>query len=172
MRHFIIVDMQKDFVTGPLGTPEAKKIVPKIKKRLEKAREDGSRIYFTQDAHTLDYLKTLEGKKLPVPHCVVGTKGFDIVDDLPPMKRKETLLLKNQFGYADWYRKINPGDTVTICGVCTDICVVSNALLIKSIGEVNVKVLADCCAGTTPEKHEAALKVMESCQCEIVGWKK
>ena len=168
MKHFIVIDMQNDFCTGALANKEAVAIIPRIKAELQKARAEGSNIIFTRDTHNEDYLKTGEGKHLPVPHCVKDTEGWQIVPELMEETDENTLFIdKTHFGYNCWEEFIKEGDEVVICGTCTDICVVSNSLALKAIEGVEVTVIADCCAGLTKESHEAALKVMECCQCNI-----
>ena len=168
MKHFIVIDMQNDFCTGALANKEAVAIIPRIKEELQKARAEGSNIIFTRDTHNENYLETGEGKHLPVPHCVKDTEGWQIVPELMEETDENTLFIdKLHFGYNGWEEFIKEGDEVVICGTCTDICVVSNSLALKAIEGVEVTVIADCCAGLTKESHEAALKVMECCQCNI-----
>lgn len=175
----ITVDMQHDFVDGELGTKEAREIVPRIaEKLLEYEKEDyNSRPYiiFTQDTHGLGYLETFEGKHLPVVHCVKNTPGWCIVDELFP--HALYVIEKKTFGYSRWYDVINDymkrsrGKTeIEIFGVCTDICVISNALVLHTLfPEIPITVDASRCAGTTPEKHKAALEVMKSCQINVIN---
>ena len=168
MKHFIVVDMQNDFCTGALANKDAVAIIPRIKEELQKARAEGSNIIFTRDTHNENYLETGEGKHLPVPHCVKDTEGWQIVPELMEETDDDTLFIdKLHFGYNGWEEFIKEGDEVAICGTVTSICVISNALAIKAIEGVEVTVIADCCAGLTKEDHEAALKVMECCQCNI-----
>lgn len=168
MKHFIVIDMQNDFCTGALANKDAVAIIPRIKEELQKARAEGSNIIFTRDTHGDDYLETGEGKHLPVKHCVAYTEGWHIVPELQEEVDENTLFIdKLHFGYDGWEEFIKEGDEVVICGTCTDICVVSNSLAIKAIEGVEVTVIADCCAGLTKEGHEAALKVIECCQCNI-----
>ena len=160
--------MQNDFCTGALANKEAVAIIPRIKEELQKARAEGSNIIFTRDTHSEGYLETGEGKHLPVKHCVKDTKGWEVVSELMEETDDDTLFIdKLHFGYNGWEEFIKEGDEVVICGTCTDICVVSNSLALKAIEGVEVTVIADCCAGLTKESHEAALKVMECCQCNI-----
>lgn len=164
----VVVDMQKDFVTGSLGTQEAEAIVPAVKERIESRIREGLDVVFTRDTHNQEYLKTQEGKNLPVPHCIEGTDGWDIIDVLKPYAAH--LIDKPAFGSTELVRfiKENQYDEVELIGVCTDICVVSNALLIKAnLPEIQIIVDAACCAGVTPETHLAALKTMEMCQVTV-----
>ena len=168
MKHFIVIDMQNDFCTGALANKDAVAIIPRIKEELQKARAEGSNIIFTRDSHSEDYLETGEGKHLPVKHCIMYTKGWEIVPELMEETDEDTLFIdKFHFGYDGWEEFIKEGDEVTICGTVSEICVCSNALALKAIEGVEVTVIADCCAGLTKEGHEAALKVMECCQCNI-----
>ena len=167
-KFFIVIDMQNDFVTGSLANPAAAKTIPFIKEQIQQYKEKGYQVIFTRDSHSEDYLETGEGKHLPVKHCIMYTKGWEVVPELMEETDEDTLFIdKLHFGYDNWAEFIKEGDEVVIVGVCTDICVVSNALVIKAIENVEVTVIADCCAGLTKESHEAALKVMECCQCNI-----
>lgn len=168
----IVVDMQNDFIDGSLGTKEAQAIVPNVKAKIEEYRNQGYDIIFTRDTHSLDYLETQEGQKLPVEHCINGTKGWEIADELnAEYNRTMRSIDKPSFGYNAWkdytlYRF----DEIELCGLCTDICVVSNALIIKSIvPETPITVDARCCAGVTPETHQAALTTMKMCQINVIG---
>ena len=168
MKHFIVIDMQNDFCTGALANKDAVAIIPRIKAELQAAKAEKANIIFTRDTHSEDYLETGEGKHLPVKHCIQNTKGWEVVPELMEETDEDTLFIdKLHFGYDGWDEFIKEGDEVTICGTCTDICVVSNSLAIKAIENVEVTVIADCCAGLSKESHEAALKVMECCQCNI-----
>lgn len=168
MKTLIVVDMQNDFITGPLGTPEAVAIVPKVKAKIEEYRKRGDKIVFTQDTHFDDYLTTMEGEKLPVPHCIDNTYGWQIVDGL--YIEGESVVEKYQFGYPAWDDLLIWHDEMELIGVCTDICVISNALIMKAMTRTReITVDASCCAGTTPENHKAALQVMKSCQINVVG---
>lgn len=168
MKHFIVIDMQNDFCTGALKNDAAVAIIPRIKAELQAAKANGDNIIFTRDTHFDGYLETGEGKHLPVKHCLQNTEGWEIVPELKEeIDDKTTIIDKLHFGYDNWGNYINPNDEVVMVGVCTDICVVSNALALKMIEGVEVKVIADCCAGLTPESHEAALTTMKMCQCEI-----
>ena len=169
----IVVDMQKDFVDGALGTKEAQAMLPNLEKKL--AQFDGE-VIFTQDTHPKNYLQTQEGKGLPVPHCIIGTPGWQLVPSLQKwaMAHHSQIFEKPTFGsvkLADALRveeAKEPFEFIELVGLCTDICVISNALLLKAaMPEVVIKVDPTCCAGVTPEKHKAALAVMSSCQIAI-----
>lgn len=161
----IVVDMQNDFVDMALGTKEAVAIVPKVKNKIQEYVQNGDEIIFTRDTHFEDYLQTAEGKKLPVEHCIKDSKGWQIVDGLYVDGCK--VIDKPNFGWPNW-REEHLED-VEMIGLCTDICVVSNALIIKAaFPDASVKVDSACCAGVTVETHEAALKTMAMCQVEII----
>lgn len=172
MKVLIVVDMQNDFITGPLGTPEAVAIVPKVNEKINEYRRNGDKIIFTQDTHYEEtYLNTHEGQFLPVKHCIHATKGWMIADELS-LEPFEHMIIKNQFGYSYWSHYIyeEAVHEIEIVGVCTDICVVSNALIIRSqIPDIDITVDASCCAGTTPENHKVALQVMKSCQINVIN---
>lgn len=162
----IVVDMQNDFIDMALGTKEAVAIVPNVKAKIRQYCENGDEIIYTRDTHAEDYLSTPEGKKLPVPHCVRGTKGWQIADGLYVEGCK--IIDKPNFGWPHWNEE--KLENVELVGLCTDICVVSNALIIKAtFPDAEVSVDSSCCAGVTPESHEAALKTMQMCQINIVG---
>lgn len=175
----VVVDMQNDFVNGSLGSPEAQAIVDNVVKKI--LDFDGN-IFYTLDTHTEDYLETQEGKNLPVKHCITGTDGWapnaavwmalmhQEVADEPHMIAKDT------FGGVSLPMRINEmlegeePEEITLVGLCTDICVISNALLLKAFyPEAKITVDASCCAGATPEGHKTALAAMKPCQIEIVN---
>ena len=161
----LVIDMQNDFIDMALGTKEAVSIVPKVKDKINEYIQTGNEVIFTRDTHGEDYLKTTEGKHLPVPHCVKGTKGWQIADGLYVEGCK--IIDKPNFGWPHWGSEAL--EEVEIVGLCTDICVISNALIIKAtFPDASVKVDANCCAGVTVESHEAALKTMAMCQVEII----
>ena len=161
----IVVDMQNDFIDMALGTKEAVAIVPKVKARIREYVSSGHQVIFTRDTHCEDYLQTAEGRKLPVEHCIKGTKGWQIADGHYVEGCK--IIDKPNFGWPHWSEE--QLEDVELIGLCTDICVVSNALIIKAaFPDANVKVDPGCCAGVTVETHEAALKTMAMCQIEIL----
>lgn len=161
IKTLIVVDMQKDFVDGALGTKEAVIIVDNVKKKIREYYEKGYQIIFTRDTHYENYLQTNEGKHLRVEHCIKGTAGWQIVEGLEVPGA--IYVDKPTFGYVNW-NEFELGD-VELIGLCTDICVVSNALIIKALfPENNVYIDASCCAGVTPETHNAALTTMKMCQ--------
>ena len=170
----VVVDMQKDFVDGALGTPEAVSIVPDVVKKIESFEGD---IIVTYDTHPENYMETQEGKNLPVPHCIKDSEGWKLNDKVYEalMKREYKVIEKPTFGATELpeYIKENydPLDIeIELIGLCTDICVVSNALLLKAnFLETKVSVDAVCCAGVTPESHEAALLTMKMCQVNVTG---
>lgn len=172
----VVVDMQNDFVDGALGTSEAVAMVPRVEERI---RSFDGQVYFTMDTHPANYLETLEGRNLPVPHCIKGTPGWHLVpavEKLTRLPNAENPIEKDTFGSSELAHALSiENDTygirsVTLIGLCTDICVISNALVIKTfLPQVPVKVDASCCAGVTPESHLRALSAMKSCQIEILN---
>lgn len=167
----IVIDFQNDFVTGPLGTPEAVALIPKIEKYVNECNNKDYTIWWTKDEHSnLLPNFSIEKRNIP-PHCIVGTKGCEIVNNMNKHKSGD-IIIKHTFAIPDWYTKlfdfISYEDIIEIIGVCTDICVISNALMIRSVCPNNrIIVHSDLCAGTTPEKHNAALEVMKSCLIEV-----
>ena len=165
----IVVDMQNDFIDGALGTAEALAIVPKVK---EKIKGFQGQVFFTRDTHQANYLDTQEGKKLPVPHCIRGTEGWEIIDQLTEYTVDRTVVDKPTFGSRELGRILaaeqEPVEKITFIGLCTDICVISNALLAKAfLPEAEIAVDAVCCAGVTPESHRNALAAMQVCQITV-----
>lgn len=172
-QYLIVIDMQKDFVDGALGTKEAQEILPRVE---EKIQNFPGTVIYTKDTHDRNYLSTQEGKHLPVEHCIKGTPGWQLAGGLEEMcqKSKAQVYEKDTFGCvrlaADMLarHKVNPVASIELVGVCTDICVVSNALLLKAfLPEVEICVDASCTAGVTKESHEAALDTMRSCQIQV-----
>lgn len=173
MKYLIVVDMQKDFITGSLGTKEAQAILPGV---VEKVRRYDGTVIFTKDTHTSDYLNTQEGKNLPVKHCIMGEDGWYLDAQLGAIADETDCKVYNKptFGSVELacdLKKKNEKEPVTeieLCGLCTDICVISNALMLKAfLPEVPVIVDAACCAGVTPESHRNALEAMKMCQIVI-----
>ncbi len=167
----LVIDMQNDFVDGALGTPEAAAIVDRA--AAEIAAYPAGDVIATRDTHEMDYLKTQEGRNLPVPHCIRGTPGWELHPKIAAALKGAVLVDKPSFGsvkLAEMLAELARLDDldITLLGLCTDICVISNALLIKAfLPETPVRVLADCCAGVTPESHRAALDTMRMCQIQI-----
>ena len=167
----VVVDMQNDFIDGSLGTKEAQAIVDNVVAEI--ANYDPADIFATRDTHLENYLDTQEGKNLPVVHCVKNTKGWEINEKIAKALRNAEIIDKPTFGSKILAEKIaaiaeKEDIEVTLIGLCTDICVVSNALLMKAyVPEIPVRVIASCCAGVTPESHEAALKTMAMCQVKV-----
>jgi ribA/ribD-fused uncharacterized protein len=164
----IVVDMQNDFIDGVLGTEEAVAIVPNVKAKIEEYKSRGDDIIFTRDTHQENYLETNEGKHLPFPHCIEGTHGWEIANgiDIPDALH----INKPTFGWTLWNSHGITATEIEIIGLCTDICVVSNALILKAtFPDANITVDASCCAGVTPESHKAALKTMETCQISVIN---
>ena len=167
----IVIDMQNDFIDGALGTPEAQAIVPNV---IEKVKNWEGLMVFTYDTHFDDYMESLEGQKLPVPHCIIGTQGWSINSKLKEVIKPNTITIdKLTFGFEGWRQALGEfgrDAEFELCGLCTDICVVSNALALRMFyPDAVITVDASCCAGVTPEKHKAALEVMKSCQIEVIG---
>ncbi len=167
----IVIDMQNDFIDGSLGTPEAQAIVEAVKAKIRSYPPDA--VFATMDTHGEDYLSTQEGRMLPVEHCIRGTEGWKLRPDIAALLSQAAVFEKPTFGsvrLAEAVRGLEDVGEIEFVGLCTDICVVSNALLMKAyLPEVPITVDAGCCAGVTPEKHRAALETMRSCQIRIVG---
>ena len=165
---FIIIDMQNDFIDGSLGTKEAQAMLPRMAERLNAAGDVD--LIFTQDTHTENYLATQEGKKLPVEHCIKPKHGWEIAHALAPFAKKaKAIVEKPTFGSTKLIEAAKPYDDITIMGLCTDICVISNALLLKAFyPEKTIAVDSACCAGVTPESHENALSAMKMCQIDVL----
>lgn len=165
----IVIDMQKDFIDGALGTPEAAAIVPKVREKILSYPPEA--VYATMDTHGEDYLSTQEGRRLPVVHCVRGTEGWALHPALALLIPPEHIFEKPSFGsiaLAQAVAALPETEEIELVGVCTDICVSSNALLLKAfLPETLLRVDASCCAGVTPEKHLAALETLRSCQVEV-----
>lgn len=191
MRYVIVVDMQKDFVSGALGSADAQKIVPNVVAKLTSMRDEGGAIVFTYDTHNANYLDTVEGKKLPVPHCILGTEGWELIDELIPFTEDLAFdhpnvapfscdgnVYKPTFGSLDLVNLLyhledeHPSqkvDEIIVMGLCTDICVISNVMLLKAaFPEATIKVVEDCCAGVTPDTHNNAINAMKMCHIDIV----
>ena len=184
MKVLLVVDVQNDFVTGALANPEAQKCIPRIKEKIQQRLDEGWKVMFTQDTHDEDYLDSSEGKYLPVVHCVNWTWGWQIVDELKEFIEPHSTIIKKRFGLNDLDRQIylnmlgswsfaqDPITEIELIGFCTDICVVSNALILKADVIRDHTVIscdASCCAGTSVEAHNAALTVMKSCQVEVIN---
>ena len=169
MKILVVVDMQRDFIDGALGTPEAVAIVPYVKQVIE--RFDG-KVFFTRDTHFANYMDTQEGKNLPVKHCIKDTPGWEIHPDLEAL-RKTDAIDKLTFGSSELpkilARKENI-ESITFIGLCTDICVISNAMVTKAFfPEIPLIVDARACAGVTPQRHKNALEAMKMCQIAVVN---
>ena len=168
----IVVDMQNDFIDGALGTKEAEAIVENVVAEIRKYPTEN--VIATRDTHEENYMETREGKFLPVPHCIRSTHGWEIADAVKEVLGSAAVLDKPTFGSVELMERItdlakDQQLDITLVGLCTDICVVSNAMLIKAaLPETNVSVVENCCAGVTPESHAAALKTMAMCQINIL----
>ncbi len=165
----IVIDMQNDFIDGSLGTPEAQEIVEAVKAKIKAFPPEA--VFATMDTHGADYLSTQEGRMLPVAHCIRATEGWKIRPEIAELLTKATVFEKPTFGsvaLAKAVGRMKDLEEIELVGLCTDICVVSNALMLKAFRpEVTIRVDAKCCAGVTPEKHRAALETMRSCQIEV-----
>ena len=168
----VVVDMQNDFIDGALGTPEAVAIVENVKARIREY--DPADVFVTMDTHKRDYLETQEGRNLPVEHCIKGTKGWQIRSDIAELLPDWHVYEKPTFGSVALAKDMaeiaaNEEIEIEVLGLCTDICVVSNALMLKAyMPEVKISVDSSCCAGVTPGSHEAALKTMQMCQIGVL----
>ncbi|MDR0469874.1 MAG: cysteine hydrolase [Peptococcaceae bacterium] len=166
----IVVDMQNDFISGSLGSLQAQQILSHVKAKIEGYAQSDGTIIFTRDTHQDNYLTTQEGQYLPVAHCIEGTAGHLIADNLDTAGCE--VFDKPNFGSLELAKKVAEGgfDEIELCGLCTDICVVSNALILKAqLPETKVTVDARCCAGVTVESHHAALLTMKMCQVNVIG---
>ena len=166
----VVIDMQNDFIDGSLGTKEAQAIVENVVNKVN--AHDYDELWFTLDTHYSNYLETQEGKNLPIPHCIYETEGWELQKDIKVLG-KALFFLKKSFGVNPtyFYEEYHLIDDLEfeVVGLCTDICVISNVLILKTLfPEAKITVDSSCCAGTTPEKHEAALEVMRSCQIEVI----
>ena len=170
MKVLVVVDMQRDFISGALGTPEAEAIVPAVKEKIRAALDAGTRVVFTRDTHTGDYPNTQEGKNLPVPHCIMGTSGWEIDERL--YVNGCPVFDKPSFGSTELIRFLSmlPNlESVEFVGLCTDICIITNVMMLKgALPEVPITVDSACCAGVTPQSHENALSAMKMCQINII----
>lgn len=178
----VVVDMQNDFVTGALGTKEAQRIVPNVIQTVRSTISAGNSVVFTKDTHEPDYLCSREGKELPVPHCIRGTSGWDLIPELEEISSKlgqEFVLKKPTFGsfilpqfIKMMYREAIEQETIKkfrVYGLCTGICVISNAVILRAaFPEIDIEIIEDCCACVTPESHMAAIQTMKTLQMHVV----
>lgn len=174
-----VIDMQNDFITGALGSEQAKAIVPTVQAIVQEALDENTTtLLFTKDTHKADsYLDTQEGKLLPIPHCIAGTEGHNMIPELKDLSQHGAVILKNTFGTSELAKFIRVKQSITkveeiaLIGVCTDICVITNALLLKTaFPETPIVIYENACAGVTSEKHEATLKTAISCQIYVKTW--
>lgn len=170
-RLLLVIDMQNDFIDGALGTSEAEAIVDRVVKKIE--QYPTADIFATRDTHPENYLETQEGRYLPVVHCVEGTSGWKLNSKIAAALKDAAVIDKPTFGSKELAERVavlaqEDDLDITLVGLCTDICVISNALLLKAfLPETPIRVIADCCAGVTPESHKAALDTMRMCQIQI-----
>jgi nicotinamidase-related amidase len=171
----VVIDMQNDFISGSLGTPEAQAMLPRLVDKIKNEADD-TRFIFTKDTHSTNYLSTVEGKKLPIEHCIYGTEGWEIPGCLtedfcysPIVVEKPTFGSYQLINYLEDFMLDEHVDTIEFVGLCTDICVVSNVLMAKArfYNSCEIAVDSSCCAGVTPESHEAALQTMRMCQVNV-----
>ncbi len=172
--YLIVIDMQNDFLTGALGTAEGASIINDVAQR---AADFPGTVWFTRDTHTAEYLSTQEGQRLPIPHCIEGSEGWQLAPALETVRqtRQGQVFDKPAFGSPQLAEALlqahqkTPITSITFVGVCTDICVLSNVLLCKAfLPEVPIRVESSLCAGVTPQRHQTALSAMEACQVEIL----
>ncbi len=173
MKVLAVIDMQNDFIDGALGTKEAQEIVPRV---VERIREFDGLVLATRDTHADNYMETQEGAHLPVMHCIQGTRGWEIRHEIAGLLTEEPV---NKPGFGslylseklqEYHRHKEPIESITLIGLCTDICVISNAMLLKAyLPEVPVIVDASCCAGVTPKSHSRALEAMKMCHIDIIN---
>ncbi len=186
MKVLVVVDMQNDFIDGALGTKEAVAIVPNVMERIIMAIAGSERVFYTRDTHDENYLETQEGSNLPIEHCIKGTYGWEIQPDIEVMRfaadeSRTHTFDKNTFGsvqLAEALKELDDSlfsdsgkglESITFVGLCTDICVISNAMLAKAyLPNVPIIVDSKCCAGVTPESHKTALDAMKACQIQII----
>lgn len=174
MKVLVVVDMQNDFIDGALGTREAVAIVENVRNRIDRYLENGDAVLYTRDTHTENYLQTQEGKNLPVVHCVKGTPGWEISDKV--YVEGCAVVDKPSFGSLELPAMVSAAaadviapESIELVGLCTDICVISNAMILKAaFPETTITVDASCCAGVTPKSHENALNAMRICQIQII----
>lgn len=187
MNVLVLVDLQNDFIDGSLGSPEAQAIIPRIVDKLNNIKDKSNTlVLYTKDTHYDDYLDTLEGSILPIKHCIENTPGWSINKDIERAVKSNRFLsyssdkiinsrvYKNTFGSDDlrdfFVKFADKIESVEFCGLCTDVCVVSNALITRMVlPDTEITVDSSCCAGTTSDKHKAALEVMKSCQINVIG---
>ena len=170
MKLLVVVDMQNDFIDGALGTPEAQAIVPNVIEKINKYKADREAIVYTADTHGEDYLNTIEGKKLPYPHCIKGTEGWAIPEAI---LQNGKVFEKKTFGCTVLHDYIRTNfynlESIEVIGLCTDICVISNVMLLKAyFPNTPITVDSSCCAGVNPESHTRALEAMKMCHIEVV----
>ena len=169
MKVLAVIDMQNDFIDGALGTKEAEAITGNVKAKIDQYLMEENTVLYTRDTHTEDYMNTQEGRNLPVPHCIKDTAGWELCEGVfvPGCK----VIDKPSFGsleLAEYISSLEGIEEIELIGLCTDICVISNALILKaSFPEIPVFVDPSCCAGVTPESHRNALEAMKMCQINI-----
>lgn len=169
MNKLIVIDMQNDFITGSLANKDAQVIIPAVVEKIKVARKDGYKIEFTFDTHSQNYLDTFEGKHLSIAHCIKNTDGWKLAPEIDQVRLPEDAVIEKNSFAANWPDDDGTVDKIEIVGICTDICVVSNALALRTkYPNAEIYVYAALCAGTSEEAHKAALMVMNSCQINII----
>ena len=170
MKILCVIDMQNDFIDGSLGTKEAQAIVGNVRDKIASYRKSGGEVIFTRDTHYDNYMQTAESRKLPIPHCIKDTEGWQISSEL--LVGDSTVIDKPTFGsteLSDYIANLDNVTSIEFVGLCTDICVISNVLLLKArLPETPIRVDSSCCAGVTPQSHNNALEAMKMCQIEIL----
>lgn len=176
MNVLVVVDMQKDFVEGPLSTEKAAANVQAVKERVLRGKKTGETVLFLRDTHQENYLETQEGRRLPVPHTLEGTEGWELVEELAPLAEGEIVINKPTFGSVLMGEKLReldqkePIETITFVGIYTDMCVLSNVLLAKAfLTEARIVVDASCCVGLSEEAHRNAIGAMKTCQIDVIN---
>ena len=171
----VVIDMQNDFVTGALRNEDAIKMIPRAVAKLKAAKKEGLPIIFTRDTHSKEgYMSSEEGKNLPLPHCLEGEEGWEIIPELKPFTKDAVVIDKPGFGSTELgeYLRQQDYEEIEMFGLCTDICVIANAMTVKAfLPNAHVAVDANCCEGITPESHKTALEAMKMCHIEILGEK-
>lgn len=170
MKVLVVVDMQNDFISGSLGSEAAQAILPNVVKKVQDYQNNGYDIIRTFDTHYEDYMETYEGKCLPIPHCTYLNEGWHYPDELENLLYDAKAIHKSTYGYTEWKKYFkNAPEVIELCGICSEICVITNALMLRSYyPETEIRVDSSCCAGLTPERHNAALEVMRSCNITII----
>ena len=168
-RLLVVVDMQKDFIDGALANFEAEKMAGSLVDYVTCWKDQGNEVVYTMDTHGKDYLATQEGQRLPIEHCIKGSSGWQLIEPLQSVLKDCRMFEKPTFGSTDLAHYCKDYDEIYFCGVCTDICVISNAMLVKAFNpQARIIILEDICAGVTVESHQNALEAMRNCQMDVM----